>query len=60
MKVLSHGLAGAPKSWSVEAASADAMGNKYVTANVTHLIVTCAIPPPSGNDNVILVWRAET
>jgi len=55
-----HGLSGTPKSWSVEAASADAMGNRYVVANATHLIVTYAFPPPQGNDNVVLVWRAET
>ena len=58
--LIPHGLSGTPKSWSVEAASADAMGNKYVTANATHLIVTYAFPPPQGNDNVVLVWRAET
>jgi len=55
-----HGLSGTPKSWSIEAASADAMGNRYVVANATHLIVTYAVPPPQGNDNVVLVWRAET
>lgn len=55
-----HGLDGTPRSWSVEAASADAMGSRYVTANATHVIVTYAAPPPPGNDNVVLVWRAET
>ena len=58
--LIPHGLSGTPTSWSVEAASADAMGNRYVTANATHLIVTYAVPPPQGNDNVVLVWRAET
>jgi parallel beta-helix repeat protein len=56
---ISHGLAGAPKSWRVEAGSADAKGDKYVTADATNLIVVFAIAPPAGTNNVVLVWQAE-
>jgi hypothetical protein len=54
-----HGLAGAPKSWRVEAGSEDAKGDKYVTADATNLSVTFDTAPPSGTNNVILVWQAE-
>jgi hypothetical protein len=54
-----HGLAGAPISWRVEAGSADAKGNKYVTADATNLTVTFATAPQSGTNNVVLVWQAE-
>jgi parallel beta-helix repeat protein len=54
-----HGLAGTPKSWRVEAGSADAKGDKYVTADATNLTVTFATAPPSGTGNVVLVWQAE-
>lgn len=56
---IAHGLAGTPKSWHVDAASADAMGAKYVTADATNLTVTFATAPPAGTDNVVLVWSAE-
>jgi hypothetical protein len=56
---IAHGLAGSPKSWRVEAGSADAKGNKYVTADATNLTVTFATAPPSGTNNVVLVWQAE-
>jgi parallel beta-helix repeat protein len=54
-----HGLAGTPKSWRVEAGSADAKGDKYVTADATNLTVTFATAPPAGTNNVVLVWQAE-
>jgi len=56
---IAHGLVGTPKSWRVEAGSADAKGNKYVTADATNLTVTFATAPPSGTNNVVLVWQAE-
>jgi parallel beta-helix repeat protein len=56
---IAHELAGTPKSWRVEAGSADAKGNKYVTADATNLYVTFATAPPSGTNNVVLVWSAE-
>jgi hypothetical protein len=56
---IAHGLAGTPKSWCVEAGSADAKGDKYVTADATNLTVTFAAAPPSGTNNVVLVWQAE-
>jgi hypothetical protein len=56
---IAHGLAGTPKSWRVEAGSADAKGDKYVTADATYLYVTFATAPPSGTNNVVLVWQAE-
>ncbi|MEM1563218.1 MAG: NosD domain-containing protein [Candidatus Bathyarchaeia archaeon] len=58
--IIPHGLSSTPRCWSIEAASADAMGNKYVTANATHLIVQFAAPPARGDANIILVWKAET
>jgi parallel beta-helix repeat protein len=54
-----HGLAGTPKSWRVEAGSAGAKGDKYVTADATNLTVTFATAPPTGSNNVVLVWSAE-
>jgi hypothetical protein len=56
---IAHGLAGTPKSYRVEAGSADAKGDKYVTADATNLTVTFATAPPSGTNNVVLVWQAE-
>jgi parallel beta-helix repeat protein len=56
---IAHGLAGTPKSWRVEAGSSDAKGDKYVTADDTNLTVTFATAPPSGTNNVVLVWQAE-
>jgi hypothetical protein len=54
-----HGLIKAPRSWRVEAGSADARGNKHVTADATNLYVTFDTPPPAGTNNVVLVWQAE-
>jgi hypothetical protein len=54
-----HGLIGIPKSYRVEAGSSDAKGDKYVTADDTNLTVTFATAPPSGTNNVVLVWQAE-
>jgi hypothetical protein len=54
-----HGLAGTPRSYRVEAGSSDAKGDKYVTADDTNLTVTFATAPPSGANNVVLVWQAE-
>jgi hypothetical protein len=56
---IAHGLAGTPKSWRVEAGSAAAEGDKYVTADATNLTVTFATAPPAGTNNVVLVWSAE-
>jgi parallel beta-helix repeat protein len=56
---IAHGLAGTPKSYRVEAGSADAKGDKYVTADATNLTVTFATAPPTGTNNVVLVWSAE-
>jgi len=56
---IAHGLAGTPKSWRVEAGSADAKGDKYVTADATNIYVTFATAPPTGSNNVVLVWSAE-
>ena len=56
---IAHGLAGTPRSWRVEAGSADAKGDKYVTADATNLTVTFATAPPAGTNNVVLVWSAE-
>jgi hypothetical protein len=56
---IAHGLAGTPISWRVEAGSSDAKGDKYVTANATNLTVTFATAPPSGTNNVVLIWEAE-
>jgi hypothetical protein len=56
---IAHGLVGTPNIWRVEAGSADAKGDKYVTANATNLTVTFATAPPAGTNNVVLVWQAE-
>jgi hypothetical protein len=54
-----HGLVATPTSYRVEAASSDAKGDKYVTADATNLYVTFATAPPAGTNNVVLVWQAE-
>jgi hypothetical protein len=56
---IAHGLVSTPTSWRVEAGSADAKGDKYVTADATNLYVTFATAPPAGTNNVVLVWSAE-
>ena len=56
---IAHGLVSTPTTYYVEAASADAAGDKYVTADDTNLTVTFATAPPSGTDNVVLKWEAK-
>jgi len=54
-----HGLASTPTKYYVTPASADARGDFHVTADGTNLTVTYSTAPPSGTDNVVLVWYAE-
>ncbi|RLI82558.1 MAG: hypothetical protein DRP01_09825 [Archaeoglobales archaeon] len=54
-----HGLVSTPTTYYVEAASADAAGDKHVTADSTNLVVTFSAAPPAGTDNVVLKWHAE-
>lgn len=50
-----HGLSGTPTVRNIWAESADAAGNKYVSAvDDTNIEVTFATPPVSGTDNVVL------
>jgi len=56
---IAHGLADTPRTYRVEPASADAAGDFYVTADDTNLTVTYLTAPPSGTDNIVLVWQAE-
>jgi len=56
---IAHGLASVPTTYYVEAASADAAGEKYVTADATYLYVIFKTAPPAGTNNVVLRWYAE-
>jgi len=56
---IAHGLADTPRTYRVQPASNDAAGDFYVTADNTNLTVTYLTAPPSGTDNIVLVWRAE-
>jgi hypothetical protein len=54
-----HGLAAAPTTWNVTAASSAAAGFTYVTADATNLYVNYASAPASGTNNVVLNWSAS-
>ncbi|RLC76453.1 MAG: hypothetical protein DRJ03_28630, partial [Chloroflexi bacterium] len=56
---IAHGLVGTPTVYKVQPASADAAGDFYVTADSTNLTVTYKTAPPSGTDNIVLVWQTE-
>lgn len=56
---MAHNLTGTvPEVYFVNAGSADALGEKIITANATHVICTFATAPPTGTNNVVLVWGA--
>lgn len=56
---IAHNLGVAPSGYNVEAASADAAGDYYVSATSTSLDVTFPTAPASGTDNVTLNWSAQ-
>ena len=55
-----HGLFSAPTKILVTPGSNDAKGTFYVTADSTYIYVNYATAPPSGTNNVVLYWYAET
>jgi len=56
---IAHGCASTPTVVSLEAKSADAVGDKYWSADDTNITVTFITPPPIGTDNVVIGWKAE-
>lgn len=54
-----HGLAKAPSDYNVNAGSAEANSNFYVTADGTNITVTYATAPAAGTNNVVLVWSGR-
>lgn len=54
-----HGLVVIPTYVDLSAKSLDATGNKYWNADVTNIIVNFVTPPPLGNNNIIIGWKAE-
>jgi hypothetical protein len=56
---IAHGLAAAPTVVNLEAKSADAVGDKYWTADATNITVTFAAAPAAGTDNVVIGWEAK-
>jgi hypothetical protein len=56
---IAHGLAATPTVVNLEAKSADAVGDKYWTADATNITVTFAAAPAAGTDNVVIGWEAK-
>jgi hypothetical protein len=54
-----HGLAATPTVVNLEAKSADAVGDKYWSADATNITVTFAAAPAAGTDNVVIGWDAK-
>jgi len=57
---ITHNLALTPKTAIVMPASRDASGNFYVTFDATYIYVNYITAPPTGTNNVVLYWYAET
>lgn len=58
--IIAHGLPSTPSKVRVIPASVDAAGDYYITKDVTYIYVNYKTAPPSGTDNIILYWEAET
>jgi len=56
---IAHGLASTPRIALVTAGSSDARGDFYVTYDASNITVTYGTPPPTGTNNVVLLWYAE-
>lgn len=56
---IAHGLPSAPSRFEVEATSAEAAYDYYVTVDATNIDVTFSTAPASGTDNVTLHWEAQ-
>jgi hypothetical protein len=54
-----HGLTSTPKIVIVTPGSTDAKGDFYVTYDAKNITITYGSAPPSGTNNVILIWYAE-
>lgn len=55
---ITHGCIAAPKAW-VQAGSFYASADRYVTTNSTNIIVNYITAPPSGTNNVVLLWETK-
>jgi len=56
---IAHGLVETPTVVHLEAKTSDAAGDKYWEADDTNITVHFITSPPTGNNNVILSWKAE-
>ncbi|WP_128547748.1 hypothetical protein [Larkinella soli] len=54
-----HGQGRKPEVFTVDPTSPDAADNLYLTADETNIIVHYTTAPPSGSNNVRLVWTAR-
>jgi len=54
-----HNMRQAPTIVHLEAKTSDAAGDKYWEADNTNITVHFITAPPTGDNNVILSWRAE-
>jgi len=57
---IAHGLVSKPAKILITPGSSDAKGTFYVTADNTYIYVNYASAPPSGTNNIVLYWYAET
>ena len=53
-----HGLSPTPELYWAEPASDDALGNYKTTITSTNIVVTYAVPPPAGTNNLTFHWAA--
>lgn len=54
-----HGLGVAPSNIWWGAMSSDAKGDAFTTSDATNIILTYAVAPPAGTNNVVLSWSAS-
>ena len=55
---IAHGLSPIPELYWAEAASDDAISNRRTTVTSTDIVVTYAVPPPAGTNNLTFHWAA--
>lgn len=56
---IAHNLQAAPSFRTVVPGSSDALGSYYVTSDATNVIVTYAVAPPTGTNNLVFNWEAK-
>jgi len=56
---IAHNMSQTPTIVHLEAKTSDASGDKYWEADSTNITVHFITAPPTGNNNVVLSWKAE-